>query len=121
MMRFSPRAWLPSGRALAVVPPFAWLVLFLLLPFLLVLKISFAEVTFGIPPYTALAEFKDEAPVFQDLPELGEDRRHHHADLRADRLPHRVLHRPVLAPRAQPVAAGRDPAVLDVVAVTPWG
>jgi len=64
MSRFSPRDWLPSGRTLAVVPPFAWLVLFLLVPFLLVFKISFAELKFGIPPYTSLAEFKDEAVQF---------------------------------------------------------
>ncbi|OZI42147.1 putrescine ABC transporter permease PotH [Bordetella genomosp. 5] len=57
----SVREWLPSGRALAVVPPFLWLVVFLLVPFLLVFKISFAELEFGIPPYTPLAEFKDEA------------------------------------------------------------
>ncbi|GAB1578417.1 ABC transporter permease subunit [Bordetella petrii] len=57
----SLRDWMPSGRALAVAPPFLWLALFLLVPFLLVLKISFAELQFGIPPYTALAEFKDEA------------------------------------------------------------
>ena len=31
MIRVSPRDWLPSGRALAVVPPFAWLVLFLVI------------------------------------------------------------------------------------------
>jgi len=49
---------------LAILPPFAWLVLFLLVPFLMVLKISFAEVQFSIPPYTALAEFKDEALQF---------------------------------------------------------
>ncbi|WP_026639389.1 ABC transporter permease subunit [Bordetella petrii] len=58
------RGWMPSGRTLAVVPPFVWLSLFLLVPFLLVLKISFAELEFGIPPYTALAEFKDEAVQF---------------------------------------------------------
>ena len=67
MIRFSPRDWLPSGRTLAVVPPFAWLVLFLLVPFLLVFKISFAELKFGIPPYTSLAEFKDEAVQFLSL------------------------------------------------------
>ncbi|MFJ1301512.1 ABC transporter permease subunit [Pseudomonadota bacterium AL_CKDN230030165-1A_HGKHYDSX7] len=60
----SVRGWLPSGRALAVVPPFLWLVVFLLVPFLLVFKISFAELEFGIPPYTPLAEFKDEAVQF---------------------------------------------------------
>jgi putrescine transport system permease protein len=51
---------LPSRRTLAIVPPFVWLGLFLLLPFLLVLKISFAELKFGIPPYTPLAALKDE-------------------------------------------------------------
>ncbi|CAP42289.1 ABC transporter permease subunit [Bordetella petrii] len=58
------RDWMPSNRTLAVAPPFLWLALFLLVPFLLVLKISFAELQFGIPPYTALAEFKDEAIQF---------------------------------------------------------
>src|SRR5690606_42024366 len=58
------RDLMPSGRTLAIVPPFAWLALFLLVPFLLVLKISFAELQFGIPPYTALTEFKDEAVQF---------------------------------------------------------
>ena len=52
MSRFSPRDWLPSGKTLAVVPPFAWLLVFLLVPFLLVFKISFAELQFGVPPYT---------------------------------------------------------------------
>ncbi len=61
MIRISPRDWLPSGRTLAVVPPFIWMALFLLVPFLLVFKISFADLQFGIPPYTPLAEFKDEA------------------------------------------------------------
>lgn len=61
MIRISLRDWLPSGRTLAVVPPFIWMALFLLVPFLLVFKISFADLQFGIPPYTPLAEFKDEA------------------------------------------------------------
>ncbi len=56
---FLPRR-LPSGRALAIVPPFLWLALVLLLPFLLVLKISFADLKFGIPPYTALAQLQDQ-------------------------------------------------------------
>ncbi|WP_144639101.1 ABC transporter permease subunit [Bordetella genomosp. 13] len=61
MKRLPLRRWAPSGRALAIVPPYAWLVLFLLVPFLLVFKISFAELEFGIPPYTPLAQFQDEA------------------------------------------------------------
>ncbi|HWL30229.1 MAG TPA: ABC transporter permease subunit [Burkholderiaceae bacterium] len=60
MKRWMWRRSLPSRRFLAIVPPFVWLGLFLLLPFLLVLKISFAELKFGIPPYTPLAALKDE-------------------------------------------------------------
>jgi len=63
-MRLDWRDFRPSARALAIVPPFAWLVLFLLVPFLLVLKISFADLKFGVPPYTSLAEIGDEAVRF---------------------------------------------------------
>jgi putrescine transport system permease protein len=41
-------------RAFVLAPPYAWLVLFFLLPFLIVLGISLAEQAVGIPPYTAL-------------------------------------------------------------------
>ena len=41
-------------RALVVAPPFAWLVLFFLVPFLIVLGISLAQQALGIPPYTPL-------------------------------------------------------------------
>src|SRR5690606_20904262 len=47
-------------RLLTIAPPFLWLGLFLLLPFLLVFKISFSDLRFGIPPYTPLAELKDQ-------------------------------------------------------------
>jgi len=60
-MKLAWREFRPSARTLAIVPPYAWLVLFLLVPFLLVLKISFADLKFGVPPYTSLAEFGDEA------------------------------------------------------------
>ncbi len=64
MMRNFLRGRLPSGRTLAIAVPFAWLVLFLFIPFLLVFKISFAEQKFGIPPYTSLAEIQDEVVQF---------------------------------------------------------
>jgi putrescine transport system permease protein len=54
------RRFFPSARTLAIAPPFVWLTLFLLVPFVLVLKISFADLKFGIPPYTPLAELKDQ-------------------------------------------------------------
>lgn len=47
-------------RKLAIVPPFVWLVLFLLVPFLLVFKISLADLRFGIPPYTPLAKLEND-------------------------------------------------------------
>jgi len=55
------RARLPAPRLLAVAPPYAWLALVLLVPFLLVVKISFSDLQFGVPPYTPLAELQDEA------------------------------------------------------------
>ena len=61
MSRLSLARLAPSGRFLAIAPPFLWLGLFLLLPFLLVLKISFADLAFGVPPYTPLVEIKDQA------------------------------------------------------------
>lgn len=57
MIRLPFSAIRPSSRTLAIVPPFLWLTVFLLLPFLLVLKISFADLNFGVPPYTPLATF----------------------------------------------------------------
>ena len=36
---------------LAVVPPFVWLVIFFLAPFVLVLKLSFSDVALAMPPY----------------------------------------------------------------------
>lgn len=52
-------AWLPTRECLSIVPPYAWLILTLLVPFLIVLKISFAESIFGQPPYSQLLEYKD--------------------------------------------------------------
>ena len=45
------------GRFLVTAIPMLWLGLFFLVPFLIVLKISFAQAVFGqVPPYTALME-----------------------------------------------------------------
>ena len=43
---------LPKGRHLVIGVPFLWLFLFFMLPFFIVLKISFAEADVAIPPYT---------------------------------------------------------------------
>ncbi|MGI4815049.1 MAG: ABC transporter permease subunit [Janthinobacterium lividum] len=51
----------PSGRTVTIAVPFGWLLLFFFVPFLLVVKISFADLRMAIPPYTALIEVKDQA------------------------------------------------------------
>lgn len=43
---------LPKGRHFVIGVPFIWLFMFFLLPFIIVLKISFAEAEVSIPPYT---------------------------------------------------------------------
>jgi len=48
-----------TGRTAVVAGPFIWLLLFFLVPFLLVVKISFADLQLGIPPYTELTTFTD--------------------------------------------------------------
>ena len=44
-------------RALVILPPYIWFLLFLFIPFLAVLKISFAESIIASPPYTDLVSF----------------------------------------------------------------
>ncbi|HEY2024944.1 ABC transporter permease subunit [Paraburkholderia sp.] len=50
-----------TGRTAVVAGPFIWLLLFFLVPFLLVVKISFADSQLGIPPYTQLVNFAEGA------------------------------------------------------------
>ncbi|MCC6074893.1 ABC transporter permease subunit [Pseudomonas sp. GCM10022188] len=50
---------MPSGRHCVIGVPFFWLLLFFLLPFVIVLKISFAEVDVAIPPYTEIVTWVD--------------------------------------------------------------
>jgi len=48
------------GRFLVALPPYSWLVVFFLLPFLIVLKISLSELQAAIPPYQAIVSWADE-------------------------------------------------------------
>lgn len=48
------KRFLPTGRHVVIGIPFFWLLLFFLLPFVIVLKISFAEAEVAIPPYTEI-------------------------------------------------------------------
>jgi len=47
------------GRYLAVAPPYLWLLVFFLVPFLLVLKISFSSPEFSQPPYSAVFDWSE--------------------------------------------------------------
>ena len=55
------KRWRP-GRGLVIGIPYAWLTLLFLVPFFIVLKISFAEQEIAIPPYT---------PLFVSDPDTG--------------------------------------------------
>ncbi|HYH36664.1 MAG TPA: ABC transporter permease subunit [Azospirillum sp.] len=46
-----------SGRALVTGVPYLWLMLFFLVPFLIVLRISFSEAIMAQPPYTPLLDW----------------------------------------------------------------
>ncbi|MEL4014249.1 putrescine ABC transporter permease PotH [Dryocola clanedunensis] len=59
------KAWLARmqmkhGRKLVIALPYLWLILLFMLPFLIVFKISFAEMARAIPPYTDLATWADD-------------------------------------------------------------
>jgi putrescine transport system permease protein len=47
------------GRAVVIGVPYLWLILFFLLPFLIVLKISVSEMNVGQPPFKPLTEMVD--------------------------------------------------------------
>ncbi len=54
------RRLIPSGRMLVFSIPFIWLLLFFLLPFALVLKISFSNAVIAIPPYQPVFTFVND-------------------------------------------------------------
>ena len=70
-MRPSPPAlrWLRrraerAPRRLAIGLPYAWLLIFFLAPFVMVLKISFAEPDLAMPPYTSIFDLAEDAGVY---------------------------------------------------------
>lgn len=52
------------GRRLVLGVPYSWLLLFFLVPFMIVVKISFASAEIAIPPYSAIVEYMDEVLTF---------------------------------------------------------
>lgn len=57
--RYGWRECNEHGRKLVIALPYIWLILLFLLPFLIVFKISLAEMARAIPPYTDLLEWAD--------------------------------------------------------------
>ena len=53
------RMQMNHGRKLVIAMPYIWLILLFLLPFLIVFKISLAEMARAIPPYTNLLDWAD--------------------------------------------------------------
>lgn len=55
------RRWLPHPRWSVIGIPYAWMLLFFAVPFLIVLKIAFSTQAIAIPPYTPIVEVVNEA------------------------------------------------------------
>jgi putrescine transport system permease protein len=53
------RRLLPAGRTLVIAGPYAFLLVFFMVPFVAVLQISFADPQMSVPPYTPIAQLKD--------------------------------------------------------------
>ena len=51
----------PSGKFWVISLPYLWLFLFFLLPFAIVLKISFSQAAIAIPPYEPLIEYAQQS------------------------------------------------------------
>ena len=52
--------WGVTGRTAVVAIPYLWLLLFFLVPFVIVLKIAFAETQLAMPPYQPLLEWAED-------------------------------------------------------------
>lgn len=66
---FSPlgsflQKFVPRGRRFVIGIPYLWMVLFFLIPFLIILKISFAEKDIAIPPFTPMFSYDDQQLQF---------------------------------------------------------
>jgi putrescine transport system permease protein len=55
--------WGVTGRTLVIGLPYLWLVLFFLIPFIIVLKISLSDIRLGMPPYEPLVQWAEQQVV----------------------------------------------------------
>ena len=67
--RFGPPRWTIymrdnwAGKRLVIATPYLWLILFFLIPFIIVFKISFSEVRLAMPPYAPLWQWVSEKAI----------------------------------------------------------
>ncbi|MGB5104501.1 MAG: ABC transporter permease subunit [Steroidobacteraceae bacterium] len=54
------KRWGVTGRTLVTSVPYLWLVMFFLVPFVIVLKISFSDAQIAMPPYQPLLQWASE-------------------------------------------------------------
>ena len=66
-MKRAGRSSLPIGRRLILALPFAWLVLFFLVPFALVVKVSLSQSVLAQPPYRPVFDWSDLGSFFDKL------------------------------------------------------
>ena len=52
---------LPSGKIWVISIPYLWMFLFFLLPFAIVMKISFSQAAIAIPPYQPIFQYAEQA------------------------------------------------------------
>ena len=60
MSSVSIRKILATGKRLVVTVPYFWLLLFFIIPFIIVIKISFSEAQIAQPPFTNLFDYADD-------------------------------------------------------------
>src|SRR3990167_7156128 len=58
---------LKASSLWVVAPPYVWAVLFFLIPFFIVLKISFSDLRLGLPPYGPLMEWVEQGVLLIKL------------------------------------------------------
>ncbi len=52
-----------SRKTFLIAVPYLWLLVFFLIPFFIVLKLSFADIAIAIPPYTSLIEYLEDGYI----------------------------------------------------------
>lgn len=68
----SPATSTSWGKRLLIAVPYAWLLIFFLAPFLIVLRISFSEIAVAMPPYIPTFDLSEGLDAFwQDLRALS--------------------------------------------------